>query len=98
METEIRHGHPAAAGRLAPRVTPGAGLLGARSRGTGARDATVVYYKRGARRAALDVARMIKVSSSAVRPLGADPTEQGLVLLAGEDADVIVSVGQDQAQ
>ena len=57
-----------------------------------------MYYARGARRAALDVARLIKVKSSAVRPLGADPTEQGLVLLAGEDADVIVSVGQDQAQ
>ena len=63
-----------------------------------ARDATVVYYARGARRPALDVARLIKVSPSAVKPLGADPTEQGLVLLAGEDADVIVSVGQDQAQ
>jgi hypothetical protein len=63
-----------------------------------ARDATVVYYARGARRPALDVAKLIKVSPSAVRPLGSDPTEQGLVLLAGEDADVIVSVGQDQAQ
>jgi hypothetical protein len=63
-----------------------------------ARDATVVYYARGARRPALDVAKLIKVSPSAVRALGSDPTEQGLVLLAGEDADVIVSVGQDQAQ
>ena len=64
-----------------------------------ARDATVIYHAEGARPAALDVARLIKVRSSAVRPLNpSDPTEQGLVLLAGEDADVIVSVGQDQAQ
>jgi hypothetical protein len=64
-----------------------------------ARDATAIYYAEGARAAALDVARLIKVRSSAVRPLNqSDPTEQGLVLLAGEDADVIVSVGQDQAQ
>jgi hypothetical protein len=64
-----------------------------------ARDATVIYYAEGARPAALDVARLIKVRSSAVRPLNSsEPTEQGLVLLAGEDADVIVSVGQDQAQ
>jgi hypothetical protein len=63
-----------------------------------ARDTTVVYYKAGSRPAALDVAKLIKVRSSAVQPLGNDATEQGLVLLAGQDADVIVSVGQDLAQ
>ena len=52
-----------------------------------------VLMARDARYAALDVARVVKVGRDAVQPI-----DQGTRLLAGEDADVVVSVGADQSQ
>ncbi len=58
-----------------------------------ARSATAVLYSQGNRAAALDVARVVSVARDAVQPI-----DQGTRLLAGEDADVVVSVGADQSQ
>jgi hypothetical protein len=58
-----------------------------------ARSATAVLYSDGNRRAALDVARVVEVGRDAVQPI-----DQGTRLIAGEDADVVVSVGADQSQ
>jgi hypothetical protein len=58
-----------------------------------ARSATAVLYTQGNRPAALDAARVIDVGRDAVQPI-----DQGTRLLAGEDADVVVSVGADQSQ
>ncbi len=58
-----------------------------------ARSATAVLYTEGNRRAALDAARIVRVGRDAVQPI-----DQGTRLLAGEDADVVVSVGADQSQ
>ncbi|MEA2248742.1 MAG: hypothetical protein QOH46_3271, partial [Solirubrobacteraceae bacterium] len=54
---------------------------------------TAIFYAEGQRRAALEVARIIKIGQDAVQPM-----DQGTRLLAGEDADVVVSVGADQAR
>jgi hypothetical protein len=58
-----------------------------------ARSATAIFYADGQRQAALDVARIIRIGRDAVQPM-----DQGTRLLAGEDADVVVSVGADQAR
>jgi hypothetical protein len=58
-----------------------------------ARSATAIFYADGQRSAALEVARIIKIGRDAVQPI-----DQGTRLLAGEDADVVVSVGADQSR
>jgi hypothetical protein len=58
-----------------------------------ARSATAIFYAAGQRAAALEVARIIKIGRDAVQPI-----DQSTRLLAGQDADVVVSVGADQAR
>ncbi|HEX2104909.1 MAG TPA: LytR C-terminal domain-containing protein, partial [Solirubrobacteraceae bacterium] len=57
-----------------------------------ARSATAIFYSEGQRRAALDVARLIGIGRDAVQPL-----DRNTSTIAG-DADVVVSVGADQAR
>jgi hypothetical protein len=57
------------------------------------RSATAVFYTPGNKAAALEVAKVIKVGRDAVLPI-----DQSTRVLAGNDAQVVVSVGQDQAQ
>jgi hypothetical protein len=57
------------------------------------RSATAVFYTPGNKAAALEVAKAIKVGRDAVLPI-----DQSTRVLAGNDAQVVVSVGQDQAQ
>jgi hypothetical protein len=56
------------------------------------RSATALFYAEGQRRAALDVARLIGIGRDAVQPL-----DRNTSTIAG-DADVVVSVGADQAR
>jgi hypothetical protein len=58
-----------------------------------ARSATAVFYTPGNRRAALDVAKVIGEGADAVQPI-----DEGTRLIAGQGADVVVTVGADQAQ
>jgi hypothetical protein len=58
-----------------------------------ARSATAVFYTPGNRRAALDVAMVIGEGADAVQPI-----DDGTRLIAGQGADVVVTVGADQAQ
>ncbi|MEA2270132.1 MAG: hypothetical protein QOC64_2742, partial [Solirubrobacteraceae bacterium] len=58
-----------------------------------ARSATAIFYAEGHRNAALDVARIVGIGRDAVQPM-----DQQTRTLAGEDADVVVSVGADQAR
>jgi hypothetical protein len=58
-----------------------------------ARAATAVFYTPGNRAAAVDVAKVIGVGTDAVQPI-----DQTTKVLAGNDAQVVVSVGTDKAQ
>jgi hypothetical protein len=57
------------------------------------RSATAVFYTPGNKAAALEVAKAIKVGRDAVLPI-----DQSTRVLAGNDAQVVVTVGSDQAQ
>jgi hypothetical protein len=58
------------------------------------RSATAIFYAdKSQRPAALEVAKIIGIGTDAVQPL-----DQSTRTLAGEDADVVVSVGADQAR
>ena len=56
------------------------------------RTATLVSYSEGHKAEAQDVARTIKVSPDAVQPM-----DQNTSVVAGDNADVVVTVGQDRA-
>jgi hypothetical protein len=56
------------------------------------RSATAIFYAEDQRRAALEVARLIGIGRDAVQPL-----DRNTSTIAG-DADVVVSVGADQAR
>jgi len=58
-----------------------------------ARSATAIFYAGNQRRAALEVAKIIGIGRDAVQPLDSNTRN-----VAGEDADVVVSVGADQAR
>ncbi len=57
------------------------------------RSATAVFYADNQRNAALEVAKIVGIARDAVQRL--DATTRGV---AGQDADVVVSVGADQAR
>jgi hypothetical protein len=57
------------------------------------RSATAIFYADGQKNAALEVARIVGIGRDAVQRL--DANTRGV---AGEDADVVVSVGADQAR
>src|SRR4051812_8361564 len=57
------------------------------------RSATAVFYADNQKNAALDVAKLIGIGRDAVQPLDANTRA-----VAGQDADVVVSVGADQAR
>jgi hypothetical protein len=57
------------------------------------RSATAVFYADNQKNAALEVAKLIGIARDAVQPL--DATTRAV---AGQDADVVVSVGADQAR
>jgi hypothetical protein len=57
------------------------------------RSATAVFYADGQKDAALEVAKIVGIPRDAVQRL--DSNTRGV---AGEDADVVVSVGADQAR
>jgi hypothetical protein len=57
------------------------------------RSATAVFYADNQKNAALEVAKIIGIGRDAVQPL--DANTRGV---AGQDADVVVSVGADQAR
>ena len=57
------------------------------------RSATAVFYAPNQRNAALEVAKTVGIPRDAVQKLDA-----GTRSVAGEDADVVVSVGADQAR
>jgi hypothetical protein len=59
---------------------------------------TLVFYADGARAAALDVARVLKVARPRVEPFSAEPDGPGIRLLARQDATVVVVLGNDKAQ
>jgi LytR cell envelope-related transcriptional attenuator len=58
-----------------------------------ARSATIVAYKAGHEAEARVVARLIQVGADAVKPI-----DQSTAVVAGQDADVVVTVGADQSQ
>ena len=57
------------------------------------RSATAIFYAKGQRNAAVEVARIVGIGRDTVQPI--DANTRGV---AGEDADVVVSVGADQAR
>jgi hypothetical protein len=57
------------------------------------RSATAIFYADGQRNAALEVAKIVGIGRDAVQKL--DANTRGV---AGEDAEVVVSVGADQAR
>ena len=57
------------------------------------RSATAIFYANNQRRAALEVAKIIGIGRDAVQPLDTNTRN-----VSGEDADVVVSVGADQAR
>jgi hypothetical protein len=57
------------------------------------RSATAVFYGDNQKNAALEVAKLIGIGRDAVQPLDANTRA-----VAGQDADVVVSVGADQAR
>jgi hypothetical protein len=57
------------------------------------RSATAIFYADGQRNAALQVAKIVGIGRDAVQKL--DANTRGV---AGQDADVVVSVGSDQAR
>jgi hypothetical protein len=57
------------------------------------RSATAIFYADGQKNAALEVARIVGIGRDAVQKL--DANTRGV---AGEDAEVVVSVGADQAR
>jgi hypothetical protein len=57
------------------------------------RSATAIFYADGQRNAALEVAKIVGIGRDAVQKL--DSNTRGV---AGPDADVVVSVGSDQAR
>jgi predicted metalloprotease len=57
------------------------------------RSATAVFYADGQRNAALEVAKIVGIARDAVRRIDANTRR-----VAGEDAEVVVSVGADQAR
>jgi hypothetical protein len=57
------------------------------------RSATAIFYGDGQRNAAIEVAKIVGIGRDAVQKL--DANTRGV---AGEDADVVVSVGADQAR
>ena len=57
------------------------------------RSATAIFYGNGQRNAALVVAKIVGIGRDAVQKLDANTRS-----VAGEDADVVVSVGADQAR
>jgi hypothetical protein len=57
------------------------------------RSATAIFYADGQRNAALEVAKIVGIGRDAVQKLDANTRS-----VAGEDAEVVVSVGADQAK
>jgi hypothetical protein len=57
------------------------------------RSATAIFYAANQRRAALEVAKIVGIGRDAVQPLDTNTRN-----VSGEDADVVVSVGADQAR